>query len=303
VDAFVEVVADDLLCDGAELVAQRNHVVAVPADAAADVQQHFVEVHQCAGDLVGDHFGRVEVARVEAEQFAVLERVAHVELMRTDRAALGADAEEFAFDGVAVVTRVAFDGEDLVQRIGQAFARGEPVERGVFEAVRNPEVGDAAVAQFLAERFGDGAAGDAVLDPELPHARVGAGERQSVLHHRVREVGGVEVEADAVLFRPVDPAFEVLHFQFIALDLPAVGLGVDRVQVEPLLAGDEREHFVNICAQFFGVAGAARVVAGHSQSAVEGPGVLEAGDVVALPAVEADRDAIEPLERGFDIDS
>ena len=37
------IAADDLLGDGAQLVRQNHDVVAVPAHAAADVQQDFVE--------------------------------------------------------------------------------------------------------------------------------------------------------------------------------------------------------------------------------------------------------------------
>ena len=63
------VAPDDLLRDRLELVAQGHDVVAVPADPPADVQYDLVEPGEHGRDLVGDHLGRMEVARVEAEQF------------------------------------------------------------------------------------------------------------------------------------------------------------------------------------------------------------------------------------------
>ena len=65
----VEVVAaDDLLGDRLRARRSGDDVVAVPAHAAADVQQDLVEARQDRRDLVGDDLGRVEVAGVEAEQ-------------------------------------------------------------------------------------------------------------------------------------------------------------------------------------------------------------------------------------------
>lgn len=40
--------------------------------------------------------------------------------------------------------------------------------------------------------------------------------------------------------------------------------------------------------EFFRVAGPARIVAGHLNAAVQRAAVLETGDVVALPAVQAE---------------
>ena len=48
----------------------------------------------------------MEVAGVEAEQFVVLHRIAEIKLVGADDVTLGADAEQFALDGVAGELRV-----------------------------------------------------------------------------------------------------------------------------------------------------------------------------------------------------
>ena len=67
-------------------------------------------------------------------------------------------------------------GEDGVQGFGQALARAAPVGRGVLHAVGDPEVGQAGLAQGLADGRADLAAADAVLDPELADALVRVGQ-------------------------------------------------------------------------------------------------------------------------------
>jgi len=60
----------------------------------------------------------VVVAGVEADEFLARNGVAEVELVRADDVAFGAEAEEFAFDGVEVVGRIDRRGEDLVEGAG-----------------------------------------------------------------------------------------------------------------------------------------------------------------------------------------
>ncbi len=265
-------------------------MVAVPAHAAADVEQQPGHVEQHGGDLVGDHLGGVEVACVEAEQHvAPAGRVAQVELVRADHVALGAEAKEFGLDRVVAEPAVNLGGHDRVERLAQQAARGEPVDRGVLEAVGDPDIAHAGRAERAAEVLGDAPAGDAVLDPEAAHVGVGAGQGEAVLRERVREAGRVEVHAAPGRLRPVDPAGEVLGAELVALDLLAARLGVDRVQVQAVRAGDERVGLVEVRAQLVGVARLARIVArGRDPAGELAAGVLEAADVVALPAVQAD---------------
>ena len=171
VHAIEEVPAHQLQRHRLELVVQDDDVVAVPADAAADVQQQLRQEHQHRADLVGDGLGRVIVARIEGQQLAARQRVAVVELVRPDGVALAADAEQLALDGVAVVRRVDVLVEDRVERRQQPLARTDAVDRRVLHAVGNPEVGDAGVPERLADRRADAPAGDAVGDPELADRR------------------------------------------------------------------------------------------------------------------------------------
>ncbi len=129
-------------------------------------------------------------------------------------------------------------------------------------------------------------------------------ERETIRRLRVGEAGGVEIHAHAVGFRPVDPAFEVFGLDLVAVHLFAAELAVERVEVEAVFAGDERERRVEVRAEFIGRAGLAGVVAGHRDAAAEAfAGVFEAADVIALPAVERDRDAGERGHCGFGIDA
>ena len=57
------VAADELLRDRLQLVGEDHDVVAVPAHAAADVQQDLVEVLEHGRDLVGDDLGRMDSGR------------------------------------------------------------------------------------------------------------------------------------------------------------------------------------------------------------------------------------------------
>ena len=155
--------------------------------------------------------------------------------MRADDVALRADAEQLALDGVAVEFGVDRLGEDGVERLGQPLARALAVDGRLLGAVGDPDVGDARRTQGLADRRADPAAGDAVIDPEPPDARVGMGQCVAVGGQRVGEIRGVEVHADPPRLRPVDPAAEVLGLERVALDLLAAGLGVAGVEVQSVM--------------------------------------------------------------------
>jgi hypothetical protein len=81
-----------------------------------------------------------------------------------------------------------------------------------------------------------------VVDPESTDGPVHVRQREAVGSLRVGEAGRVEIQADAELFGPVDPALEVLRLERVAVD-PGTGreLDVAGVQVEAVLAGNERK--------------------------------------------------------------
>ena len=274
-------------------------MVAVPADAAADVQQDLRHERQDRADLVGDGLGRMVVAGVEREEHSARQRVAEVELVRADGVALDADAEQLAFDRVEVEGLGSIGSSKIASSASVSRSRGACRSAGVSfmpsgiqswsrRACRAP-------CPMASPIF---AAGDAVADPELADGLVGVRERGVVGGLRVREIRRVEVQADAERLGPVDPAREVLGPDLVAIDLRAAELAVEGVEVEAVAARDERERLVGVGAQFVRRAGGSRVVAGGREAAAEfAAELLEAAHVVALPAVQRNRDRREPGER------
>jgi len=83
----------------------------------------------------------------------------------------------------------------------------------------------------------------------------------------------------------------------VAVDFFSAELAIDRVEAETVLSGDEGEGLGGVRAELVRRAGLARVVAGGEDAAGQrAPGVLEASDVIALPAVKGDRDPGEAAE-------
>ncbi len=113
------------------------------------------------------------------------------------------------------------------------------------------------------------------------------------------EEGRIKVQADLDGPRPRDPVLELLDAQLVAVHLAALHLSVAGVEVEAVAAGHDRKCLLEVCPQFIGCAGLAGVVAGDGQSAAERlAGVLKAPDIITLPAMDGNRDAVELLE-GF----
>ena len=69
VDAVLITVRDDFAGDGEQIVVEDDHMVAVPADAAADVEQNFGQILQHAGNFVRNAFSGVVMAGIEAADF------------------------------------------------------------------------------------------------------------------------------------------------------------------------------------------------------------------------------------------
>ena len=139
-----------------------------------------------------------------------------------------------------------------------------------------------------------------MLDPELADAFVTMREREAIGCFRVREAGGVEVEAESLRLCPRDPVLEVRYFDLVPVHALAAELTIHGVEVQAVLSGDERERLLQIPAQLIVRACFAGVIARDGESAAEFglcnlllhmqqkvvAQLLEAADVVALPAVE-----------------
>lgn len=61
----------------------------------------------------------------------------------------------------------------------------------------------------------------------------------------------------------------MLRQDLVVIDLLAVELAVERVKVQAMFAGDEREGLVEIGAEFLGCAGFAGIISGDGDAAAE----------------------------------
>ena len=251
------------------------------------------------------------MAGVEAEQFAARDGVAEVEFVRADGATLRADAKEFSFNGVEVVFCRERLLENFVERGGETFARSAPVGGRVLESVGNPDVGDAGRPESFAHRGADFARAAAVFNPELANAFVAMREGEAVSRFWMCEARRVEVEAEPVGFGPGNPVLKVRDFDFVAVHLLAAKFAIHRVEIDAMLAGNQRQRLLQIHSKLVGSTRLAGVFAGDGQPAAGiGPcqtlsrtrqsfvGMFfEAADVITLPAVDRDGNLRERFER------
>ena len=70
------------------------------------MQQQARHVQHGGGDFVGNHFGRMEVTRIQTQRRLATGGVTHVELVRAHGVAFRTDAKQLAFDGIDMVRRV-----------------------------------------------------------------------------------------------------------------------------------------------------------------------------------------------------
>jgi hypothetical protein len=279
-------------------------MVTVPAHAAADVQQDLIEPRQHGGQLVGHNFRRMKMARIEAQQLAVAERVAEVEFVRTHHVALGAEAEELAFDRIALLLRIHRLGKNRVERFGKPLPRTSAVDRRILGAVGNPDVRHARRAQRPAQRRTDAPANDAMLNPETANGRIAMSQGKTVGRLGMSEEGWIEVKPQAAAACPLDPVAKMGRLQLIAVHNAAAGLGITGVQVDAMLAGHEGQRLFQVGPQLLGRACPSGIVAGNRQAAAQfRAAALKAGDIVPLPAVQRDADAGEPVQGPGDIDT
>ena len=192
------------------------------------MQRYIGEELQQAGQLVGNAFHGVEVARIDKHYMvaAFLGSVGYIEFLVAGGEAFNTDAEYLLLNRIDNMR--GFEGIDFIEGILQACAQAISVGGVVLQAVGNPEVVQDHIVHFLADALCDLAAGDAVTDPEITHVLFGAGNGKAFLYQRVAEQGGVEVDAEAVLLCPGYPRFEVLVLKLVAVN-PGVFLGEDGI--------------------------------------------------------------------------
>ena len=145
-----------------------------------------------------------------------------------------------------------------------------------------------------------------MADPELAGLRIRGAHRKAVVHARVREERGVEVDAKALLARPLDPGTEVFVGELVAV-VPGVLVREDRiagVQVYALGAGDEARGVGEVRRELLEVAGASGIVArGHDAARGGVIALVKALHVIALPAVHGDGLCRQACENGLGVNA
>ena len=117
---------------------------------------------------------------------------------------------------------------------------------------------------------------------------------------------GIEVQAQTAFGSPIDPAGKRVERVGVAVGRDTPFLSVASVQVEFGWDGDELKGQVEVGPKLITMAGAAWIVSGGGETGA-GHTVLVAGfqtgQVVALPALQGEREGCELREGGLGIDT
>ena len=297
------VVANDLLADLLNLIVKDDDVVAVPADGTGYVQGYLIVEGEKRGNLVGNDLGGMIVTGIQQAADVGLCGIVLIEFVAANGVAFHTDTEDLAFhsddDPLAIVI-----GEDLVQGLLQTGARAKTVGGNILETVGDPDVDKALGAHRTAELGSNTKGCLTVIDPEGTDLLIGRGQAETVLHHGMSKEGGVEVDADdTVLLGKLDPGLKVLIGIRIAVHLALILTedGIASVQVELLGTGHEGEGLFDICHQLLGTYGTTGIVTRRLNTARQRVGSVEADNVVALPAMDADGNVLQRVERRLGI--
>ena len=117
------------------------------------------------------------------------------------------------------------------------------------------------------------------------------------------EEGRIEIKSGVFLLCPVDPRLEMFGSDPVAVH-SLVRVEIDRVEIQTLHAGNKGKGFVDVASEFFRCACPSGIVAGGENSAGSASGIrFESPDVIALPAVERDRNGGEFFQCRVGIDA
>src|SRR5580658_5372095 len=105
----------------------------------------------------------------------------------------------------------------------------------------------------------------------------------------MRKTGGVEIETETVLLRPGNPVRKMPWLDLVAIHFLATKFAVECVQIQAMLARDERECLVDVGTEFVWRAGFAGMIARDGESVAEcAANIFKAANVIALPALQRD---------------
>jgi hypothetical protein len=94
---------------------------------------------------------------------------------------------------------------------------------------------------------------------------------------------------------------KVFNTYLIAINRP-VEFAIHGVQIQSMLARDQRICEFQVAAQLIGCASTSEIVSGHCQSVAErSPVTLKSSDVISLPAMNRDRHSAEPRQGSIDV--
>ncbi len=294
---------DQLLRHGQQIVVQQHDVIAVPPHRSADMQQHVIHRQGHRAQLVGHAFGRVEMPHVKAERRSATNGIAHVELVAADGHGLNPDTEQLRFHRIDDLGLWQIPGQHGIERGFEPAPRSHTVNRDVLRSVRHPDVVHRRTAKLGPHAGCDLATAATMLDPEGTDARIGVRERQVVVGLGMGKEGRVEIKSQPLFLRPVNPRGKVTVLDGVTVGR-LIGIKVEGVQVQTVLAGDQAIGELKIRAQLGGIARATGVVARRLNAAPRGACLaFKPADIIALPAMHRDRDGQQRLDRGLGIDA
>src|SRR5690606_18356964 len=287
--AIKGVAPNDFLHDRTCRIVQEHHMVAVPPDAAADVEQKSGQKREHRGNFVGDSLRRVKVTGVEAKKHLVLHRVAEIELMRSDDTRLGSDAKELALDGIEVARRTQLLLKNGVEARCQAHSGSLAVGGQILVAVRNPNIRDSWRTKLFADFGGDRPGAFAVFDPEIADTVIRMRQSESVGRLFMSKAGRVEIHAEPVGFAPVDPALEMLDLNGVAIGAASAEISVYGVKIDAMPARNQPHRLLDVGSQLLDRPRLSGIISRQGQAAAQNAAcALESPDIISLPAMNGE---------------
>src|SRR6185437_845130 len=246
----------------------------------------------------------MEMTGVETQKLFARDRITQVKFMRANHITFRANAKELGFDRVEIERGIDLVRKNRVKRLCQKLTRPLPIRGRVFRAIWDPDVGHAGRAECFSKSRTDSPAGDAVVDPELANGRIAMGEGVTRIGFGMRKKSGVEIEADFLASCPVDPCLKMSRLERIAIDFVSTRLGIARMQIQTMPAGNERQSLFNIRSQFIRRPRLAGKISRDGKTTSQRqPRILKSSDVVALPAVQRNGNGGKALHRPLNIDA
>ena len=135
-----------------------------------------------------------------------------------------------------------------------------------------------------------------MLNPKIANPLVSIGQSESIGSFWMRKTSRIKIQTKSAFLRPRNPVGEMFRFNRVAVHFPAAKLAIERVQVQTMFAGNERQRFVEVGAKFFRRARLAGIISRDREAVAErATDIFKTAHVVALPAVQRDGN----LRKGF----